>query len=482
MLLVTLVLMLPQSAFGDQLFDDSTLAKIATAVLKLGRCQAVNGCEMDSFRFYPVDVNADGEREYIVVSLEDCGSAGCATTLVMKREGRWKNIAEVLGSIRVERSQTNGFYDVTLSYKEYIPSGGFQLKETRLVWDGTSQYRGVQAGQPSGGALRVVLRWPLDGKRLERQTPLKFGDPWLPDHLCNGARKRHVALDIQANVGEPVYAAEAGAVVAVFNSAGGNDTSWGRAITLEHGGFTTTYHHVNPGVRLGSKVGRGEAIASVFNMPSHHLHFGIRLGSYVAPVSNRGALPVKNSNDNDSCRKDPVFSAGDFIDPALEAYEDASVASPSGQISLAVSRLPVPQAPTRRVNDYAGVLVPADRQRLEELLAERERATKAQMVVALFRSLQGENLEQYTLRVAKQWKIGRVGVDDGVVLFVFLDDRRMRLEIGTGLEGVITNAEATRILSEVVAPRFREGQVAAGIEGAVDAVYRRITGQTRRSP
>jgi len=123
-------------------------------------------------------------------------------------------------------------------------------------------------------------------------------------------------------VGDRVYAAEAGSVVALFNSAGGPDTRWGRAVTLEHDGFTTTYHHIDPIVRLGSKVRRGETIATVFSMPSQHLHFGIRLGPYAAPASDRGALPVRNSNDSDSCRNDPVFSAGGFIDPASVAYED----------------------------------------------------------------------------------------------------------------------------------------------------------------
>lgn len=139
--------------------------------------------------------------------------------------------------------------------------------------------------------------------------------------------------------------------------------------------------------------------------------------------------------------------------------------------------LQVPPTPTSRVNDYVSALASSDRQRLERLLAEGEGATKAQMAVAIFRSLQGEKLEDYTLRVANQWGIGRAGVNDGVVLFIFMDDRKMRLEVGKGLEAVISNDVAAGILRDAVAPQLRQGRVAAGVEGAVKAVYARLAGR-----
>jgi uncharacterized protein len=139
--------------------------------------------------------------------------------------------------------------------------------------------------------------------------------------------------------------------------------------------------------------------------------------------------------------------------------------------------LQVPPTPTSRVNDYVSALASSDRQRLERLLAEGEGATKVQMAVAIFRSLQGEKLEDYTLRVANQWGIGRAGVNDGVVLFIFMDDRKMRLEVGKGLEAVISNDVAADILRDAVAPQLREGRVAAGVEGAVNAVYARLAGR-----
>jgi len=126
------------------------------------------------------------------------------------------------------------------------------------------------------------------------------------------------------------------------------------------------------------------------------------------------------------------------------------------------------------VNDYAGLLAPQQAERLERLLAERERATGAQVVIAVFRSLEGESLEDFSIRLAEQWRIGRKDLDDGVIVLVFLAERRVRLEVGYGLEPVIPDAVAGRIIAERVAPRFREGRYAEGLEAAATAVYDRI--------
>lgn len=130
--------------------------------------------------------------------------------------------------------------------------------------------------------------------------------------------------------------------------------------------------------------------------------------------------------------------------------------------------------PTARVNDYAGLLREEERARLEMLLAERERATSAQMVIAIFRSLQGEALEDYSIRLAQRWRIGHKGLDNGVILLVFLAERELRLEVGYGLEATITDAAADRIIRDAIVPRFREGRHAAGLEDAVREVFARI--------
>ena len=132
------------------------------------------------------------------------------------------------------------------------------------------------------------------------------------------------------------------------------------------------------------------------------------------------------------------------------------------------------------MNDYARLL-PADaQQRLEARLAERERATGAQMVVAIFRSLDGENLEDFGIRLAERWRIGHKGLDNGVILLVFVQERRVRMEVGYGLEPVLPDIAAAQIIREAIGPRFREQRYAAGLEAAVDAVYARI--ETRGAP
>ena len=140
-----------------------------------------------------------------------------------------------------------------------------------------------------------------------------------------------------------------------------------------------------------------------------------------------------------------------------------------------------------RVNDQAGLLTPEEEERIEARLAAHEAATGHQVAVLTSPSLEGEVLEDYALRVAETWELGRAGHDDGVLLLVARDDRKMRLEVGYGLEGTLTDAQAGRILDEIVRPRFRAGDFAGGIEtgvaatvgtlegeaGAIDAVARR---------
>jgi len=97
------------------------------------------------------------------------------------------------------------------------------------------------------------------------------------------------------------------------------------------------------------------------------------------------------------------------------------------------------------------------------------------MVIAIFRSLEGENLEDYSIRLAERWRIGQKGLDNGVILLFFLRERKMRLEVGYGLEAVLPDAVAGQIISEVIAPRFRERRYAPGLEAAVKAMLERIT-------
>jgi uncharacterized protein len=155
------------------------------------------------------------------------------------------------------------------------------------------------------------------------------------------------------------------------------------------------------------------------------------------------------------------------------------VAALAGAASAA---LPIPPPPDRRINDYAGVLSADERTRLEDALRARERESSNQVVVAIFRSLQGESLEDYSIRLAQAWRVGQKGLDNGVIFLVFLDDRKMRLEVGYGLEPKLTDALASQILRQVVAPRFREGKVADGIAAGLDAIEQAIAGTFKAAP
>lgn len=144
--------------------------------------------------------------------------------------------------------------------------------------------------------------------------------------------------------------------------------------------------------------------------------------------------------------------------------------------------LRIPPPPDRRINDYAGALSPADRDRLEQSLIVREATSRNQVVVAIFRSLEGESLEDYSIRLAQAWRIGQKGLDNGVIFLIFLDDRKTRIEVGYGLEGSLTDAVSSSILRDVVAPRFRSGQLGDGIAAGLDAIDRAIAGTYVRPP
>ena len=121
-----------------------------------------------------------------------------------------------------------------------------------------------------------------------------------------------------------------------------------------------------------------------------------------------------------------------------------------------------------RVNDEAGILGPAA-DRLERTLKDYELKTGRQFAVLTVASLEGEALEDYSLKVARTWKLGRAGKDDGILLLVARDDRKVRLEVGYGLEGDLPDALAGRIIRGEILPRFRSGDYPGGVEAGVRA-------------
>lgn len=135
-----------------------------------------------------------------------------------------------------------------------------------------------------------------------------------------------------------------------------------------------------------------------------------------------------------------------------------------------------------RVVDEAGIVPPDTAARIEEKLRAVEEETGAQVAVLTVESLEDEVLEDYSLLVAETWGLGRAGEDDGVLLLVARDDRKLRIEVGYGLEGALTDAEAGRIVRNVIVPQFKAGQYAEGIEAGVDSIVGTIRGEEGAIP
>ena len=138
--------------------------------------------------------------------------------------------------------------------------------------------------------------------------------------------------------------------------------------------------------------------------------------------------------------------------------------------------LEVPQL-QGRVNDYADLLSPATEASLESVLKSLESSDSSQIVVLTIGSLEGDNLEQFSLRVVEAWKIGQQGLDNGVLLLIARDDRKIRIEVGYGLEGVLTDMTAGRIIRNVIAPQFKQGNFNQGIIDGVGAIVATVRGE-----
>ncbi len=139
----------------------------------------------------------------------------------------------------------------------------------------------------------------------------------------------------------------------------------------------------------------------------------------------------------------------------------------------------LPPKPTRYVTDRAGVL-DGRAEALNARLEEFERETSNQMLVWVDRRIpENFTLEEFTVAAARKWAAGQAGKNNGVVLFVFTEDRKMRIEVGYGLEGVLPDALAHRIQEEEILPRFRSGDYAGGIEAGVNAMIAATKGEYR---
>ena len=148
----------------------------------------------------------------------------------------------------------------------------------------------------------------------------------------------------------------------------------------------------------------------------------------------------------------------------------------SAQAEVAVPQL------KQRVTDLTSTLDAAQLQALNARLAAFESHKGSQIAVLLLPTTQPETVEQFGIRVAEAWKLGRKGVDDGVLLLIAKDDRKLRIEVGYGLEGVLNDATAKRIVSEIITPYFKRGEFYAGIDAGVTAIIKVVEGEPLPPP
>jgi uncharacterized protein len=141
----------------------------------------------------------------------------------------------------------------------------------------------------------------------------------------------------------------------------------------------------------------------------------------------------------------------------------------------------VPQL-TARVTDLTGTLTADQSSALEAKLAAFEQSKGSQVAVLIVPTTQPEEIEQYAIRVVDQWKLGRGKVDDGVLLLVALNDRKLRIEVGYGLEGALPDATANRIIQQDITPAFKRGDYYNGINTGVDRIMRVIEGEPLPEP
>ena len=148
-------------------------------------------------------------------------------------------------------------------------------------------------------------------------------------------------------------------------------------------------------------------------------------------------------------------------------------------VAFALVEIPPLQA---RVTDLTGTLDAPQQTALEARLKALEDKKGSQLAILIVPTTQPEDIAQYSIRVVEQWKLGREKPDDGVLVLVAKDDRKLRIEVGRGLEGAIPDIYAKRIISEVIAPRFKQGDFFGGLDAGVSSLTQLIEGEALPAP
>ena len=130
-----------------------------------------------------------------------------------------------------------------------------------------------------------------------------------------------------------------------------------------------------------------------------------------------------------------------------------------------------------RVNDYAGMLSSYTERQLNDILRQLEQTDSTQIVILTIPTLEGDSLEAFSIRVAEQWKIGQKGFDNGAILLIAKKERKIRIEVGYGLEGRLTDLVSGQIIRNVIVPQFRAGNIDRGISNGIQAMIKAVRGE-----
>lgn len=150
---------------------------------------------------------------------------------------------------------------------------------------------------------------------------------------------------------------------------------------------------------------------------------------------------------------------------------------------LSFAQPAIPELWGTRIHDEAHVLSPGFVSQLEQILKAHEDSTSNQIAILIIPTLDGYPIEDYTLKVAEAWKLGKKGNDNGVLLFVAINDRKVRIEVGYGLEGPLPDAVCNQIIRNEMAPYFRQDNYEGGVLAATQAIVKAIAGEYHdRSP
>ncbi|HVI46278.1 MAG TPA: TPM domain-containing protein [Chitinophaga sp.] len=153
----------------------------------------------------------------------------------------------------------------------------------------------------------------------------------------------------------------------------------------------------------------------------------------------------------------------------------------AGLLARAQQIPPRPNPPTL-VNDYAGILLRNEDEALEQKLVAYNDSTSTQIAIVILKSVGDYDPSQVALKILRDWGIGSKNKNNGILILVSVEDRKIRIETGSGMEGVVPDAIANRIITEILAPAFREKQYYQGLDGAVDAIQKAAAGEYRADP